>query len=79
MTEEINKEYMEMLRNNIPQLDMALHINKSNLEHIEFLENKIIDLEKNLIDEYQYINNLTKITGIECIEEYTTLMIKDLK
>ena len=79
MTEEINKEYMEMLRNNIPQLDMALHINKSNLEHIEFLENKIIDLEKNLIDEYQYINNLTKITGIECIEEYTTIMIKDLK
>ena len=79
MTEEMNKEYMEMLRNNIPQLDMALHINKSNLEHIEFLENKIIDLEKNLIDEYQYINNLTKITGIECIEEYTTIMIKDLK
>tara|TARA_R110002051_G_scaffold256298_1_gene315396 strand:+ start:121 stop:369 length:249 start_codon:yes stop_codon:yes gene_type:complete len=79
MTEEMNEEYMQMLRDRIPQLDMALHINKSNLEHIEFLENKIIDLEKNLIDEYQYINNLTKITGIECIEEYTTIMIKDLK
>jgi predicted RNase H-like nuclease (RuvC/YqgF family) len=79
MTEEMNEEYMQMLRKNIPQLDMALHINKSNLEHIEFLENKIIELEKNLIDEYQYINNLTQITGIECIEEYTTIMIKDLK
>ena len=79
MTEEMNEEYMQMLRERIPQLDMALHINKSNVEHIEFLENKIIDLEKNLIDEYQYINNLTHITGIECIEEYTTSMIKDLK
>jgi hypothetical protein len=48
MTEEMNEEYMQMLRKNIPQLDMALHINKSNLEHIEFLENKVRELEKNL-------------------------------
>ena len=73
-----NEEYIKMLRKNIPQLDMALHINKSNVEHIEFLENKIIELEKNLIDEYKYINGLTQITGIECIEEYTAIMIKDL-
>ena len=78
MTEEMNEEYMQMLRERIPQLDMALHINKSNVEHIEFLENKIIELEKNLIDEYKYINDLTQITGIECIEEYTTIMIKEL-
>ena len=44
----MNKEYIEMLRKNIPQLDIALHINKSNLEHIEFLENKVRELEKNL-------------------------------
>ena len=74
----MNEEYMQMLRERIPQLDMALHINKSNVEHIEFLENKIIELEKNLIDEYKYINDLTQITGIECIEEYTTIMIKEL-
>ena len=37
---------LELLRKNIPELDIALHINKSNLEHIEFLENKIIELEK---------------------------------
>jgi hypothetical protein len=79
MTEEMNNEYMEMLRKNIPQLDMALHINKSNLGHIEFLENKIIELEKNLIDEYQYINNLTNITDKYCIREYTDQMIKELK
>jgi len=48
MTEEMNKEHIEMLRKNIPQLDIALHINKSNLEHIEFLENKVRELEKNL-------------------------------
>ena len=48
MTEEMNEEYMQMLRERIPQLDMALHINKSNLEHIEFLENKVRELEKNL-------------------------------
>ena len=77
--EEMNDEYMEMLRQRIPQLDMALHINKSNIEHIEFLENKIIALEKNLIDEYQYINNLTNITDENCIREYTEIMIKELK
>ena len=73
------KTRIELLRKNIPELDIALSINKSNLEHIEFLENKVIQLEKNLFDEYKYINNLTKITGIECIEEYTTIMIKKLK
>jgi len=44
----MNNEYIEWLRKNIPQLDIALHINKSNLEHIEFLENKVRELEKNL-------------------------------
>ena len=72
MNEEMNKEHTGMIQ-------IALSINKSNLEHIEFLENKVIELEKNLFDEYKYINNLTKITGIECIEEYTTIMIKKLK
>jgi len=45
MTEEINNEYIEILRKHIPQLDIALHINKSNVEYIEFLENKIKKLE----------------------------------
>ena len=43
-----NEEYIKMLRKNIPQLDMALHINKSNVEHIEFLENKLIEIENKL-------------------------------
>ena len=75
----MNEEYIKMLRKNIPQLDIALHINKSNLEHIEFLENKVKELENNLIDEYQYINNLTNITDKYCIREYTDEMIKELK
>jgi hypothetical protein len=52
---------------------------KSNLEHIEFLENKVKDLEKNLIDGYQYINGLTHITDVDDIREYTNIMIKKLK
>tara|TARA_R110001599_G_scaffold112199_1_gene276888 strand:+ start:1489 stop:1707 length:219 start_codon:yes stop_codon:yes gene_type:complete len=60
-------------------LQMALSINESNLEHIEFLENKVKELKKNLIDEYQYINNLTNITDKYCIREYTDEMIKELK
>ena len=60
-------------------LQMALSINKSNLEHIEFLENKVKELENNLIDEYQYINNLTNITDKYCIRQYTDEMIKELK
>tara|TARA_R110002051_G_scaffold242441_1_gene302767 strand:+ start:175 stop:444 length:270 start_codon:yes stop_codon:yes gene_type:complete len=86
MTEEMNEEYMQMLRKNIPQLDMALHINKSNVEHIEFLENKLLKTEKRLKraknklrNEYQYIYYLTQITGVECIEEYTTIMMQKLK
>ena len=66
MTEETNNEYIKLLRKNIPQLDIALHINQSNLELIEFLENKVTELEK-LIDnkekeiEYTCCNN--EITG----------------
>tara|TARA_X000000368_G_scaffold418745_1_gene419753 strand:- start:2965 stop:3147 length:183 start_codon:yes stop_codon:yes gene_type:complete len=45
MKEEMNNEYIEILRKHIPQLDIALHINKSNVEYIEFLENKIKKLE----------------------------------
>ena len=44
----MNNEYMDILRKNLPQLDMALHINKSNLEHIEYLENKVIELKNKL-------------------------------
>ena len=86
MTEEMNKEYMEMLRKNVPQLDMALHINKSNVEHIEYLENKLLKTEKKLkraknklINEFKYIHNLTHITDENCIREYTDIMIKKLK
>ena len=39
---------IELLRKIIPELDIALHINKSNVEHIEYLENKVMELEKNL-------------------------------
>ena len=48
MPEFDNEEYIKILRKNIPQLDMALHINKSNVEHIEFLENKLIEIENKL-------------------------------
>jgi len=60
-------------------LKIALAINKSNLEHIEFLENKVKELQKNLIDEYKYINNLTNITDKYCIREYTEKAIEELK
>ena len=53
-------------------LQIALHINKSNLDHIDFLE-------KRLVEELKYINNLTHITCIEDIREYTEKMIKELK
>ena len=33
---------------NETKLQIALHINKSNLEHIEYLENKVMELEKKL-------------------------------
>ena len=42
------KTDIKTLRKIIPELDLALHINKSNIEHIEFLENKVKELEKNL-------------------------------
>lgn len=83
----MNEENMQMLRNRlVPELNIALNINKSNLEHIEHLENKLLKTEKRLkraknklLNEFKYIHNLTHITGIECIEEYTERMIKDLK
>tara|TARA_R110002126_G_scaffold72844_1_gene181860 strand:+ start:356 stop:565 length:210 start_codon:yes stop_codon:yes gene_type:complete len=46
MIEEMNKEYIKMLRKNIPQLDMALHINKSNVEKIYRQENFINYIKK---------------------------------
>ena len=68
MNKEMNNEYMEMLRKN------------------KHLENELLKKEKQLkrhknklVNEYKYINNLTKITGVECIEEYTTIMINKLK
>ena len=45
------KTDIKTLRKIIPELDLALHINKSNLEHIEFLENKIIELENKMKEE----------------------------
>lgn len=60
MTDEMNKEYMDMLRKNIPQLDMALHINKSNVEKIYRQEDFIIYIKKhhnkifNLANNYAY-------------------------
>tara|TARA_R110000851_G_scaffold86327_5_gene187451 strand:+ start:7765 stop:8403 length:639 start_codon:yes stop_codon:yes gene_type:complete len=71
--------HLHITNNDTPQLDIALHINKSNLEHIEFLENKVKELQKNLIDEYKYINNLTNITDKYCIREYTEKAIEELK
>jgi|TARA_B110000046_G_scaffold80007_1_gene88179 hypothetical protein len=57
MTEEMNKEYMEMLRKNIPQLDMALHINKSNVEKIYRQEDFINYIKKNYIKIFNEANN----------------------
>ena len=54
MNEEMNKEHTGMIQ-------IALSINKSNLEHIEFLENKIIELE----------NKLKKVEYTCCGDEVT--------
>ena len=71
MTEEMNNEYIKMLRKNIPELDIALHINKSNVEHIEFLENKIIELENKMTeDEIQDVE-------VTCCNVEITQEIKD--
>jgi replication fork clamp-binding protein CrfC len=66
MTEEMNKEYLQMLRKRIPEFDMAMHINKSNVEHIEYLENKVIELERlidNIEREIEYTCCGVEITG----------------
>ena len=76
---EIAAKYSNLYSNLCSELQIALHINKSNLEHIEYLENKIKKLEKNFISEFVYINGLTHITDENCIREYTDIMIKKLK
>jgi hypothetical protein len=54
MTEELNNEYIEMLRKNIPQLDIALHINKSNCQKLDWYDDfvdYIQDLNSNLYND----------------------------
>ncbi len=57
----MNNEYIEMLRKNIPQLDMALHINKSNVEKLEWYDDfvdYIKELNPNLYnDACEYADN----------------------
>ena len=48
----MNNEYMEMLRKNIPQLDMALHINKSNIELLARYDFFIDYIKENNINLY---------------------------
>ena len=48
----MNNEYMEMLRKNIPQLDMALHINKSNVELLDWYDFFIDYIQENNINLY---------------------------
>lgn len=68
MNKEMNNEYMEMLRKN-------KHLEKELLKK----EKQLKRYKNKLVNEYKYINNLTKITGLECIDEYTTIMINKLK
>ena len=40
-----NDERIKILRDNIPEFDMALHINKSNLEKLEWYDNFVDSLQ----------------------------------
>ena len=67
----MNEEYMQLLRKNIPQLDMALHINKSNLEHIEFLEKKVLRLQI-------IIDNVRNAIEYTCCGDEVTQEVKEI-
>lgn len=75
MNKEMNNEYMEMLRKN-KHLEKELLKKEKQLKRYKI---RSIILKNKLVNEYKYINNLTKITGLECIDEYTTIMINKLK
>ena len=49
------------------ELQIALHINKSNLEHIEFLEKKVLDLQI-IIDNVKSAVDYT-CCGVEITQE----------
>ena len=63
MKEEMNKEHAGMIQR-------ALGINKSNLEHIEFLENKVIELET-------LIDNMERETKYTCCGDEITQEVKE--
>ena len=60
MNEEMNKEHTGMIQ-------IALSINKSNLEHIEFLEKKVLDLQI-IIDNVKSAVDYT-CCGVEITQE----------
>lgn len=41
-----NDERIKILRNNIPEFDIALHINKSNVEKLEWYDNFVDYLQE---------------------------------
>jgi hypothetical protein len=64
MNEEMNKEHTGMIQ-------IALNINKSNLEHIEFLEKKILDLQI-------IIDNVKSAVDYTCCGDEITQEVKDI-
>ena len=64
MNEEMNKEHTGMIQ-------IALSINKSNLEHIEFLENKVIELET-------LIDNMEREIEYTCCGDEITQEVKEI-
>ena len=64
------KTRIELLRQNIPELDIALHINKSNVEHIEFLEKKVLRLQI-------IIDNVRNAIEYTCCGDEVTQEVKE--
>ena len=64
MNEEMNKEHTGMIQ-------IALSINKSNLEHIEFLEKKILDLQI-------IIDNVKSAVDYTCCGDEITQEVKEI-
>ena len=60
----MNKEHTGMIQ-------IALNINKSNLEHIEFLEKKILDLQI-------IIDNVKSAVDYTCCGDEITQEVKDI-
>ena len=52
------------------ELQIALHINKSNLEHIEFLEKKVLDLQI-------IIDNVKSAVDYTCCGDEITQEVKE--